>query len=320
MPTYTWTKLSPATQPGAREVYNGMAYDLARSKVIAVGGNFNGTSIESTYSWDGTTWTSIGTPFPFGSGFGKAAAWDAANGNVVTFGGSHLGGLDSCNNDTWIWDGSSWTQLHPTHAPNTRQNAVMFYCPALGQVVLFGGLNTSNLGLRGDTWAWDGTDWTQLAPAHTPSKRYGANMAAWGTGVLIFGGITVFPAGTVDNQTWIFDGTDWTQQAPTHAPAARAGHQIAYWPTSGLVHLQGGDDVTTTVFTDNWAWDGSDWTAITPTVNIGARYDAGMAYDPNTTDLLLFGGQTLLTNSYKNETWLFSGTGFGRPTARVTLI
>ncbi len=52
----------------------------------------------------------------------------------------------------------------------------MTYDAARGQVVLFGGYRSAHD--FGDTWTWDGTDWTQLSPVHSPSARDGM---AWPT-------------------------------------------------------------------------------------------------------------------------------------------
>jgi hypothetical protein len=40
-------------------------------------------------------------------------AYDAAHGEVVLFGGAGEGVL----NDTWIWDGTTWTEQHPSTVP-----------------------------------------------------------------------------------------------------------------------------------------------------------------------------------------------------------
>ncbi len=42
--------------------------------------------------------------------------------------------------------------------------------------MLFGGDDPSGNYL-GDTWTWDGTTWTELAPATSPSARADASMA-----------------------------------------------------------------------------------------------------------------------------------------------
>lgn len=73
--------------------------------------------------------------------------------------------------------------------PPGRIEAGMAYDAARRQVVLFGGLDSSQFSL-GDTWTWDGTTWTERHPQSSPSPRYGAHMAydAARREVVLFGG------------------------------------------------------------------------------------------------------------------------------------
>jgi hypothetical protein len=87
----------------------------------------------------------------------------------------------------------------------------MTYDAARAQVVLFGGKGSARN--RSDTWAWDGTDWTQRTPAHGPSKRADSGMtydAARGE-VVLFGG---YDGGLYLGDTWTWDGTDWAIPFP----------------------------------------------------------------------------------------------------------
>ena len=51
--------------------------------------------------------------------------------------------------DTWTWDGTTWTQQHPATSPSARTFASMAYDPATSTAVLFGGKGT-----LADTWTW----------------------------------------------------------------------------------------------------------------------------------------------------------------------
>jgi hypothetical protein len=53
----------------------------------------------------------------------------------------------------------------------------MAYDAATGTVVLFGGQSWSSECVFGDTWTWDGTTWTEQAPATRPSARGEGAMA-----------------------------------------------------------------------------------------------------------------------------------------------
>ena len=72
--------------------------------------------------------------------------------------------------------------------------------------MLFGGYG--GRGGLGDTWTWNGTDWTQRAPAQSPPPRYDHAMAydSARQRLVLFGGIT--PDFLAD--TWTWDGSTWS--------------------------------------------------------------------------------------------------------------
>src|SRR5690606_2683632 len=106
-----------------------------------------------------------------------AMAFDSGRGKVVLHGGlsfSELVDLEDPETwvdpiyweDTWEWDGASWTQVETTGAPPRFEHA-MAYDPMRGKVVLFGGATGDSSSLLShlvnDTWEWDGVSWTQVA-------------------------------------------------------------------------------------------------------------------------------------------------------------
>ena len=104
---------------------------------------------------------------------------DPATGQVVLFGGIQAyrtSGPDDVIGSTWTWDGTTWTKQQPTATPSPRTGAAMVYDPATSQLLLFGGSSHSGTGYLGDTWAWNGTTWTQLNPATSPPGRHNADM------------------------------------------------------------------------------------------------------------------------------------------------
>jgi hypothetical protein len=91
-------------------------------------------------------------------------AYDAATGNVVLFGG--LSRFNHMLGDTWVWDGTTWTQQAPAASPSARDFAPMVYDTATGNVVLFGG-DISTCGVLGDTWVW-GSNSSTKKPGPSP--------------------------------------------------------------------------------------------------------------------------------------------------------
>jgi hypothetical protein len=78
----------------------------------------------------------------------------AANRVVWLMGIFFFGGADADNNpmnDTWVWNGSDWTEEPNTGLPPVRFSQAMAYDSSHGEVVLFGGQNT---GFYGDTYVW----------------------------------------------------------------------------------------------------------------------------------------------------------------------
>jgi len=123
------------------------------------------------WAWTGSGWTSFqvtssSAAAPF---FGVAPVTDTAEGDAV--------GLDAADG-TWVSTDptTGWTQLTTADTPGPRSGFALAYDGGTGQVVLFGGDapgSTSTAGgVVGDTWTWDGTDWTEqegTAPSSTPS-------------------------------------------------------------------------------------------------------------------------------------------------------
>ena len=95
--------------------------------------------------------------------------------NLVLFGGDIIGTETwQSVNDTWIWDGTDWTQATPSTSPPARSNAAM--ATLSGVVVMVGGADFEEAPVYGDTWEWDGAQWTEREVTG-PGARWGAVMA-----------------------------------------------------------------------------------------------------------------------------------------------
>jgi len=76
----------------------------------------------------------------------------ATAGSVVLFSGYYNTGYLA---DTWMWNGTVWTQQVPATAPPGRNYSAMASDGTTGDVVVFGGTNSSLL-QSGDTWTSNG--------------------------------------------------------------------------------------------------------------------------------------------------------------------
>src|SRR5258707_12890922 len=89
-----------------------------------------------------------------------------------------FGGLADVNpNNTWTYDGTTWTEQSPAVQPLLVYAASAAFDPGLQGVVLFGG---GSGGVdQNTTWLWGqvGATGTQLATAQSPPAREGAGKA-----------------------------------------------------------------------------------------------------------------------------------------------
>jgi hypothetical protein len=243
----TWTPLSPAHSPSPR-YRAAAAYDAAHQQIVLFGGTSGAVlcgdgDCEDTWTWDGSDWTERTPAHSPPARESASAAYDAATQTTVLFGGAHCynpGNGYRCDpfGDTWTWDGTDWTEQTPVHSPPARMSSSMAYDVATGDVVLFGGTGDGCAYCGDDTWSWDGADWTQRTPAHTPPGRTAAAMAydPGSQTVVLFGGAG---CGYLCSDTWTWDGTDWTEQFPDESPPGRDSAAMAFDP-NGSALLFGG--------------------------------------------------------------------------------
>jgi hypothetical protein len=174
-----WAQVAAGGVAPAPRVYASMA--ALNGSVVLFGGYDEaapaGAYFADTWTWDGTSWTEVST----GSVNGTTVGPGPRSGAAIARLGDQLvlfGGEPNCMNDTWTWDGTSWTQVDDgfgVTVPPPRVGASMATLD--GNVVLFGGqaCNTAD-GFLGDTWIWNGATWTQM-PVTGPSPRYLATMS-----------------------------------------------------------------------------------------------------------------------------------------------
>src|SRR5262249_6052282 len=90
--------------------------------------------------------------------YGHAMVYDTVRQRVVLFGGQSSSGR---LNESWEYDGTSWTERNLATAPDARYQHAMAYDAARQRVVLFGG-DPATSGTLNETWEYDGTSWTRI--------------------------------------------------------------------------------------------------------------------------------------------------------------
>ena len=341
-----------------------LAYDAASGArtVIRFGGCCTSQGqVSGVTDWFDTssgTWKSVNvsgsSPSPrLGATFG----YDPVSGKLILFGGENLPGGSAqpvLLNDTWEFsytastNAGTWTQVPvstacPNGCPAARYGAAADQAPRNQGVALYGGENIMPASQSAaptafsDTWLWNGTSWTQLAPAGSPAAgRYGAMLAYDGphNADVLYGGDQPV-TGTCDgsclnllDDTWslTFNTTTgawtWTEKQPSSTGAAREFPAGASGATGALLSggLNGSSSTSTgslvnteSLLADTWTWNGSAWTqaCTTCTVTPPAEFGATIAYHRSLTEDVLYGGFTSASQiGAPATTWLWNGTAW----------
>ena len=313
MRAQTFAQQSPAASPAAR-LGASMAYDAATGQVVLFSGwaTGGGTLLSDTWVWNGINWTQESpATSPAARGY-ASMVYDAALGQVVLFGGvgNTAPGSNGFFNDTWVWNGTNWTEESPTTSPSGREYSAMAYYAPGNLVVLFAGDNST--GVLDDTWTWDGTNWTLRTPATSPPARLAASMVydAVEGQVVLFGGDG--DGGVRLADTWVLDGSGWTQESPTTSPSGRGSSAVAYDALLGQVVLFGGAN-SGGLLADTWVWNGTNWIQENPAASPSARWASAMAYDAAQGQVILFGGSNSTSSPVNalGDTWAYSQGDFG---------
>lgn len=210
----TWTQVSSGiptgTAPCARTDH-AMVYDSARQEVVLFGGqSTNGPPcsqvwFRDTWAWKNNTWSlraaSTSNSPPARTGF--RMAFDRARSVAVLCGG-YIGPTAMFDNDTWEWNGATWSQFAPANSPSPREYAAVVFDRARNRTIYYGGSDGMG-GVYGDQWEWDGVNWVQFNPAAaSPGARQSSEMVfdPQRQCVVLHGGITAAPASGTD--TWGF--------------------------------------------------------------------------------------------------------------------
>jgi hypothetical protein len=264
-----------------------------------------------------------------------AIAHSTGTHEFILFGGTEADGTVTTD-ETWVWSGKGLNLQMPTRHPESRIFAGIAYDNDRREVVLFGGtdehsrrttstpwvflrkypdipLAAGTQAFYGDTWIWDGKDWTQRNPSQAPSERDGQEMAydAARKQVVLFGGVDEH-GGKYLNETWVWDGSNWKMMKPINVPPGRHLQAMAYDPDHQQIVMFGGMTTGERPLDDTWIWDGSDWKRAEPSGTLPeARFEAGMGYDPIEKKIVLISGDVMDSSgggSPANDAWTWDGS------------
>jgi hypothetical protein len=332
-----WQQRFPATSPPPLWMYS-MVDDPVRQRIVLVD-----TWHRSTWEWDGTNWQQHPAP-TFAQRFGAALAYRPDVQRVVLFGGDQDVNQPTLN-DTWQYDGSSWTPLAVTGAPPGRSRHGLAWDPVARRLITFGGIENPNYGhTLADTWGLAGSSWGQVQhpeqPADVQALTYDSVrsrfVALTGNGSPVmtweYDGLwhrcpsaLVPPIGwshqiafdplrnltftltpAPDHRTWQWDGMQWLERITANRPPSRVQFALAFDPSRGVLVLFGGYQFWH--FNDTWEFDGVDWQQRTPLQSPPGLSRAAMAFHPASNRLVLFGGVASPNGPLSDGTWEYDGS------------
>lgn len=216
-------------------------------------------------------------------------------------------------NDTWAWDGKTWTFL--TNQGPGEFSAGFAFDSDRGVAVLHGGFGSgSPRPTLGNTWEWNGQTWMQVTSNTGPGMRAGCAMAydPQHQRVLLHGGVRDFDANPVLSDTWAWDGSSW-QEIPNANGPVRAQHQMVYDAERQVMVLFGGFGPLGTGPVDTWEFDGAQWHQVATNGPPGARQFPILAYDPVREAIILCSGGTYapyggVDFKYCDDVWEWNGS------------
>lgn len=165
-----WT-IRAGPQPRPR-TGSAMTYDTSRRKIMMFGGQIGSQNVHigDTWEWDGVAWMQVSSSGPSPRSF-HAMTYDTARHVTVLFGGVTDAASLTFSDQTWEWNGATWTQ-RVTTGPSGRLSHTMAYDPDRNVTVLMGGFVYYEI--NDEMWEWNGTSWTQRLISRPSARRSSA--------------------------------------------------------------------------------------------------------------------------------------------------
>lgn len=198
-----------------------MCYDEANERMLCLAGTL-------VYRLMGDEWELLPVVIPVS---GARAVYDRARAEVFI----SKGGV------SYVLDGLTVTAVAPGVVPPARDLGGLAYDSRREVVVLHGGRSGSTI--YGDTWEWNGVEWTLRTDVLAPMPAYSFAMA-WdsrrGRIVRHGGRMSTNNALPAIGETWVYaDGEPWSL-APDTGPGGKSSHVLGEHGTTGRLLLLGG--------------------------------------------------------------------------------
>jgi len=247
-----WSQVKVGASP-TWGVSTALAYDSATHQALMFGGEpvvgqLGDFATDETRLWSAATssWQLLSPAVRPSARESASLAFDTATSQMVLFGGYDPGnGVEL--QDTWLWDGHTWTAASTTSQPPAASTLV--FDPATSQLLAFG---------AGVPWRWTGTDWVQLSAPALPGQLLAAAFAP-ATRQLV----AVVRSGT-SLQTWVWTGASWLQLLPATALPTDSSGSMSMVLDQGLNQLVLVTDVLPSGTVQTLLWNGTDWQQVPP--------------------------------------------------------
>jgi hypothetical protein len=304
----TWLQASPANSPLPTWA-GAMCFDAQRQECVLFGGYSNsaGADLNTTWTWDGSTWRSRQVANPPPARRHHSMCYDAQRGVTVLLGGvTNNSPANTTYSDLWEWDGFNWTLRNTSTAPSGSANAALSFNSRMGKCVLFSGI--------GETWTLDSAGWQQVLTANNPPAR--GTAASWFDAS---SGQTILHAGSTSSgqhlqDTWAFDGVNWTQINTPSSPSARnwVNFGAVSRGTSGAVLFGGWSG--STPLSDTWEYRNGSWRQPLPYTRSpinGSLYalTPPMTWQQAEAMAIAQGGHLATVRNSAEQNWLWSTFG-----------
>ncbi len=246
--------------------------------------------------------------------FEHAMAFDATRGRLVLFGGRTTPGVlcGSASNETWEWDGTTWTLLAPTASPPGLNGHTMAYDSDRSRLVVIGGKTCSS---SEQIWEYDGTTWSKRGDLAQPRVAHAMTYdAARRSTVVVGGGVSEFGNDFTEG-TLLWNGNAWSYLS-RFAPDAIGAAAMAFDAARSRTVLFGGRDANLTLLAFPQALGSAGWTTIS-SATPPARAWHVMAYDSSRRNIIVHGGRGAMGSSYVTigDTWALEDSTWTNLTA-----
>ena len=281
-------------------------YHNKLKKTILINGAFTPgpwhTKHVELWQWNNNDWELVSDSGPeVRNSF--SYAYDDKRNVLVLFGGTNV--IDRNRkyyDDTWEWNGKSWTKIETPVNCGMRYSAKMIYDPVRSACILFGGENEKGDQLN-DTWAYKGKEWKKIF-TDGPSARFPGAMVYFPVNkkIYLYGGHAPrSTTGRNTGDTWELGEVGWKEIKSSTSPGIRAETEIIFNSKARSLWLIGGVD-SKKFLEEIWEFDGNQWKQL-DIKGFPSRTFHGLSYSPDGT-ILAYGGVNVGGGPRLKDTWI----------------